>query len=1381
MPVKNIRKRKNGSSSLKRGSSAEKRPKISKPLEQLLTIGQFVLRSPCPAQSSRINGIDKKKLVAIWAYSKQDEVFGLEQATLKIMTTDNELVFENQATQAFDQDYSNSMTQESNWNNNSSSSNDGNNNNSNDSGSSRTFEDTDFLIQRKLFMNLARLCMTNLITTANISLEYNNNDDMEHCVTTLTLAADTERYTVRNELFLCVFPYLYPTAYSGNWSFDGALPIGDFYRHLQPPVSKKLLRNCFGPGLRPQLTPFQSQNVEWMVQKEGFSILADKTLREIIPNRNQMPYLWEKIPVTSNGLQHIYINRVTQNVFGSWTPQLEWQQQQMYRGGILADEMGLGKTVSTIALILLNSCHNSNVYRRLNHPGLKKTGATLIITPATIIHQWESEFKRHAPTLKVAIYTGIKSIPRFMETEEMANDLSSNDVVLTSYNVLKSEIYYSRNIPKRSRRSDTELIVKRSPLVQILWWRCIVDEAQEVEGAHTLTSEMASLISSYYRWAVTGTPIKSSNFDDLYGLLRFVGNIDNFNSAQYRRLYTLSSLRQLFLDLTKTIMRRNMKSLLRDQIHIPTQHCHVVKISFSAIEQEYYNDLSASTRENSNTGWLDSIGWTKPEDASSPAFSKFVESIRSLRKWLHTLRETCVYPARTGKSKQDVQSLDQVLKIMIQTTLDKIDEAEIGLANDKLRYGGMHELIQKDWNTPLSIYLGWTPYVEEMVRKYGTKLEEAKRLTRFNLDNNSELDEETNIQGSDVKTVQLIQMALTTWQNILHRFYFYTAGVYHMLEDSDKENAYYDMAADMRRQILLRHQEKVVSSMKEVKYMDFNLSPEKRLVSFCPQKETLLLTDDFLTRVDEVADAMNKQMELIVEWRTVLKKMLTSNLVDSNEGDIQGNEYDDSLIIQKKCDIYQDIYQDILRDRHFWLNGVWQAPRVASNQEDTDTDDDTEQKELKHLRQDLEETRQSLAPKRLGSDNMRLLMAELREIASRSNATHKMENYLIQQELTRLGREIKQQKDIQDSLELEYRKLSALSNHRIEYYRALQQISDHVETWESRNPEQTIVELDLRMKGYESTIQEQTSRRRYLENMAKEKQESANGATNDEEMFCLICKEYFTKGVVTHCGHVYCEICAETWFKTSRRCPQCSAKVKSDELYPIFWSATTLQQNDKNEFYQSPSTESSSDGLSNDTLKQIEQVPIKEGLGAKLDSVIRHIKYIQQTNNGKCLVFSQWNRLLGLLANGMKSNCIGYVDLIAGKQDDSIVRFRSDPSINVMLLHSRSHSSGLTLLEAKTVIIIEPVLNESLEKQAIGRVHRIGQTEETSVFWYIVRDTIEEKIQSIHNEKQRHRQISSDIESESTSKPLLALKSDGGGEFVTDDDLRKCFTEVEEH
>jgi SNF2 family DNA or RNA helicase len=42
--------------------------------------------------------------------------------------------------------------------------------------------------------------------------------------------------------------------------------------------------------------------------------------------------------------------------------------------------------------------------------------------------------------------------------------------------------------------------------------------------------------------------------------------------------------------------------------------------------------------------------------------------------------------------------------------------------------------------------------------------------------------------------------------------------------------------------------------------------------------------------------------------------------------------------------------------------------------------------------------------------------------------------------------------------------------------------------------------------------------------------------------------------------------------------------------------------------------------------------------------------------------------------------------------------------------------SGLTLVAAHTVFIVEPVLNEALERQAINRVHRIGQTHEVIFF-----------------------------------------------------------------
>jgi hypothetical protein len=63
------------------------------------------------------------------------------------------------------------------------------------------------------------------------------------------------------------------------------------------------------------------------------------------------------------------------------------------------------------------------------------------------------------------------------------------------------------------------------------------------------------------------------------------------------------------------------------------------------------------------------------------------------------------------------------------------------------------------------------------------------------------------------------------------------------------------------------------------------------MVSFSPQKETLLLTDEFLTRVDDLTETMNRQMAVITEWRMLLKKFLASNLVDSSGGDdVKGNK-----------------------------------------------------------------------------------------------------------------------------------------------------------------------------------------------------------------------------------------------------------------------------------------------------------------------------------------------------------------------------------------------------------------------------------------------------------------------------------------------------------
>lgn len=146
----------------------------------------------------------------------------------------------------------------------------------------------------------------------------------------------------------------------------------------------------------------------------------------------------------------------------------------------------------------------------------------------------------------------------------------------------------------------------------------------------------------------------------------------------------------------------------------------------------------------------------------------------------------------------------------------------------------------------------------------------------------------------------------------------------------------------------------------------------------------------------------------------------------------------------------------------------------------------------------------------------------------------------------------------------------------------------------------------------------------------------------------------------------------------------------------------------------------------NKLITRINTQTIIEGQGAKLDSIIRHIKYIKNSTNGKCVVFSQWSRALDMLKNGLNENQIKFIGLSAGANKACVAKFQEDPSINVILLHARSHSSGLTLVCAQTVFIVEPVFNESLEKQAINRIHRIGQTKEVLILSLFTVSSLEE-------------------------------------------------------
>ena len=205
-------------------------------------------------------------------------------------------------------------------------------------------------------------------------------------------------------------------------------------------------------------------------------------------------------------------------------------------------------------------------------------------------------------------------------------------------------------------------------------------------------------------------------------------------------------------------------------------------------------------------------------------------------------------------------------------------------------------------------------------------------------------------------------------------------------------------------------------------------------------------------------------------------------------------------------------------------------------------------------------------------------------------------------------------------------------------------------------------------------------------------------------------------------------------------------------------------------------------------------IDLEGSYGTKIDMIARHLLWIRANNPGaKSIIFSQFGDFLEVLREALKKWGIGVSGI---SEKDGIQKFKSDASIDCFLLDAKSDSSGLNLINATNVFLCEPLINPAIELQAIARVHRIGQQRPTTVFMYLISDTVEEAIYDISVARRLAHigKYSSSSSRSGASTPMLQentldkansaemqaaplkslLRKKGNGEEVKEDDLWHC-------
>jgi superfamily II DNA or RNA helicase len=150
----------------------------------------------------------------------------------------------------------------------------------------------------------------------------------------------------------------------------------------------------------------------------------------------------------------------------------------------------------------------------------------------------------------------------------------------------------------------------------------------------------------------------------------------------------------------------------------------------------------------------------------------------------------------------------------------------------------------------------------------------------------------------------------------------------------------------------------------------------------------------------------------------------------------------------------------------------------------------------------------------------------------------------------------------------------------------------------------------------------------------------------------------------------------------------------------------------------------------------IKNTEVKES--GKFNEIIHSINKLISEDH-KVLIYSSFVKHLDLFKKYFDEKDIKYSYLtgtVNEKQRKAKIKdFQNLEDIRVFLISIKAGGTGLNLTSADYVFIIDPWWNPAVEAQAINRTHRIGQKKNIMAYKFIAKDSIEEKIIRLQEEK----------------------------------------------